>query len=126
MLVNNTVKVLLKRIELPKKSYNEKLTKTFQFYKGGVMQMEGENIETTWQSFNSLTTKNVKDDSTQETFNRVVFEGLQRWALSSDSDSDFNTHCEQIKSKKSRNGSTKVEWSFKNQKINNDLHVKMK
>ena len=54
-------------------------------------------------SFCFLATKNkVKEESTQDKFNCVVFEACERWVLSSDSESDFNTHLEQVKSEKSR------------------------
>ena len=54
-------------------------------------------------SFSFLTKKQkVKEESPQEKFNRNVFEACERWVLSSDSESDFNTHLEQVKSEKSR------------------------
>ena len=64
---------------------------------------EEEKKEITGLSFSFLTAKNeVKAESKQDKFNRVVFEACERWVLSSDSESDFNTHLEQVKSEKSR------------------------
>ena len=65
--------------------------------------MEEDKKEIPELSLSFPTTKNkVKEESTQDKFNRVVFEACERWVLSSDSESDFNTHLEQVKSEKSR------------------------
>ena len=72
-------------------------------------------------SFSFLTKKQkVKGESPQEKFNRNVFEACKKWVLNSDSESDFNTHLEQVKSEKSRKRSTKVKWNYENRKINKD------
>ena len=62
--------------------------------------MEEEKIEKMEHSFSLLTAKNkVKEVSTEDKFYRFAFKVCERWMLSSDSKSDFNTHLEQVKVK---------------------------
>ena len=62
----------------------------------------------------------AREDTKLRTKNRFVSKSCERWALSSDSESDFSTHLEQVKSEKSRKMSTQVKWSYKNRNINKD------
>ena len=81
--------------------------------------MEEEKIERMKQSLSFLKTKNqVKEESARGKFNRFVFETCESWALSSKSESDFNTHLEQVKNEKLSKRSTKVKWNYKMWKLN--------
>ena len=82
VLSNKNVKVLLQRIAAPK------LTKSLTILPRRCDKNEGTKID-------FLTSKNkVKEKLTQDKVNRYVLESCERWALSLDSESDFNSHLE--------------------------------
>lgn len=68
-----------------------------------------------------MTTKHkVKEEQTQDMFNRVVLEARERQVLWSDAGSDFNPHLDQVKSEELRKKSTKEKRNYKNRKMNKD------